>query len=70
MGDGTPPRRPDDSLTGVGDYYIGENDCKKATCPRGQAFPDSDDPYCLTHSIEEYFSGNHPNRTRSTHFHE
>jgi hypothetical protein len=35
-------------------YYIGSDDCKKATCNERQEFPESDDPYCFHHSIEAF----------------
>jgi hypothetical protein len=34
----------------VTQYYIGRNDCAKATCNKGQEFENS--PYCLRHSLE------------------
>lgn len=35
-------------------YYIGEKDCKKATCSQKQEFPEGPDPYCFIHSLENF----------------
>lgn len=43
-------------------FYIGSDDCKKASCPRKQEFPRADDPYCIGHSWAEWVerSGGEP----------
>jgi len=45
---------PDESGRNI--YYIGSNDCKKWTCNQRQEFPMADDPYCVKHSLENFFA--------------
>jgi len=42
----------------TGHYYIGSDGCQKATCPRKQEFPSTDDPYCIIHSLESWAKQN------------
>ena len=44
-----------DVFTDVRDY-IGSDDCAVATCTERQEFPDAECPYCIVHSIENFFS--------------
>lgn len=44
------------SERGTVHYYIGENDCKKATCNLKQEFPRAECPYCIFHAVEDFFS--------------
>lgn len=39
-------------------HYIGEHDCKVATCTRVQEFPDAECPYCIVHSLENWVKEN------------
>jgi hypothetical protein len=43
---------------GTTHYYLGEDDCKKATCPRKQEFPQADSPYCIFHAYQDWASTN------------
>lgn len=38
-------------------FYIGEDDCRKASCNYRQEFPEGDSPYCLIHALEEFMAG-------------
>jgi len=37
-------------------YYIGNDECKKATCTMVQEFPNGDSPYCLDHALEVFLN--------------
>lgn len=37
-------------------FYIGSDDCKVASCPSKQEFPEADCPYCCLHSLDNYLA--------------
>jgi len=37
-------------------HYIGEDDCRKATCTLPQEFPDGESPYCIVHGLAEWIN--------------
>ncbi len=37
-------------------HYIGEDDCRKATCTLPQEFPDGGNPYCILHGLAEWIN--------------
>jgi len=45
-----------DEIDLSGHYYIGRHDCRVATCPHRQEFPDGDSPYCVLHSLEQWIA--------------
>lgn len=52
MSDAVSEQEPSPLPESFAHYYIGPEDCKKATCNQKQEFPRSDCPYCLVHSFE------------------
>jgi hypothetical protein len=48
----------DTATDGKVHFYVGDDDCKVASCPRKQEFPRAEDPYCLHHSLENWVEDN------------